>query len=83
MCGIQTDRREPVVKRGVWYIPSFSSRRKLYHVRMSGIFGRWVCDCPDWQNRRRLEGTNCKHIRIVKEIIDTWSMEELEGVEFK
>jgi len=50
---------------------------------MSGIFGRWVCDCPDWQNRRRLEGTDCKHIRIVKEIIDTWSMEELEGVEFK
>ena len=71
------------VIKGVWYIPSFSSRRKLYHVRMSGIFGRWACDCPDWQNRRRLDGTDCKHVAKVKEILDTWPMSKLEMIEYE
>ena len=70
----------PRVIRGIWHIPSFSSRRKLYHVRMSGIFGRWVCDCPDWQNRRRLDGTDCKHVSQVKEILNTWPMSRLEMI---
>ena len=83
MCCVQTDRREPRVVRGVWHIPSFSSRRKLYHVRLSGIFGRWVCDCPDWMHRRRLDGTDCKHVAQVKEILDTWPTSKLEMIEYE
>ena len=80
MRSIQTDRREPRVVKGVWHIPSFSSRRKTYHVRYSGIYGRWVCDCDDYYFRHANRNTDCKHVRQVKEIIDTWSMEELEAI---
>jgi hypothetical protein len=73
-------RHDMRVINGIWNIPSFSSRRKLYHVRHSGIFGRWVCDCPDWQNRRRLDDTDCKHVSQVKEILDTWPMSKLEMI---
>ena len=71
------------VKRGVWRIPSFSSKRKTYNVHYSGIYGRWCCDCPDWQNRRRLDGTNCKHVAQVIEIIDTWPMDKLKEIGYE
>ena len=80
MRGVQADRSKPTVTRGVWHIPSFSSRRKTYHVRYSSIYGRWVCDCDDYYFRHANKNTDCKHVRQVKEIIDTWSMEELEAI---
>ena len=83
MRSIQADRREPRVIKGIWHIPSFSSRRKQYHVRYSGIHGRWCCDCKDWQFRRQYDHTDCKHVAQVKEILDTWSIEELEEIEYE
>ena len=79
----RADRCETRVIRGVWHIPSFSSRRKTYHVRYSGIYGRWVCDCDDYYFRHANRNTDCKHVRQVKEIMDTWSMEELEEIEYE
>ena len=83
MRGVQADRREPIVKRGVWHIPSFSSRRKLYHVRYSGIYGEWCCDCPSWIYRHHDGRKECKHVSYVKEIIDTWPMSKLEMIKYE
>ena len=74
-------RMQPIkVIKGIWHIPSFSSRRKLYHVRYSGIYGEWCCDCKSWIYRHHDGRTDCKHVRFVKEIIDTWPMSKLEMI---
>ena len=57
-----------------------SSRRRVapYSVRCSGSFGRWICNCPDWWNRRIHTGEDCKHIKEVRAWLETASMKELE-----
>lgn len=47
-------------------VPSLSSRSAVYLVD-SHIGGRWRCTCPDYVMRRQYNGTDCKHIRLVKE----------------
>ena len=57
-----------------------SSRRRVapYSIRHSGTLGRWICNCPDWWNRKIHTGENCKHIKMVVEWLETASMKELE-----
>lgn len=47
-------------------VPSMSGSRSTYIVD-SHISGRWRCTCPDYKMRRQYNGTECKHIRAVKE----------------
>lgn len=47
-------------------VPSMSGNRATYIVD-SHISGRWRCTCPDYKMRRQYNGTDCKHIRAVKE----------------
>jgi len=47
-------------------VPSMSGRDTMYLVD-SHISGRWRCTCPDYVMRRQYNGTDCKHIRLVKE----------------
>ena len=53
-------------------VPSMSGNRTTYLVD-SHISGRWRCTCPDYVIRRQYNGTDCKHIRAVKEAQkDAW-----------
>lgn len=63
---------------GHFVVPSSRRRVAPYSVRYSGSFGRWICNCPDWWYRHIHDGTDCKHIKQVKEWLETASMEELE-----
>lgn len=47
-------------------VPSMSGNKTTYIVD-SHISGRWRCTCPDYKMRRQYNGTDCKHIRVVKE----------------
>lgn len=47
-------------------VPSMSGNRATYLVD-SHISGRWRCTCPDYVMRRQYNGTDCKHIRAVKQ----------------
>jgi hypothetical protein len=47
-------------------VPSMSGNKMTYFVD-SHISGRWRCTCPDYKMRRQYNGTDCKHIRVVKE----------------
>lgn len=47
-------------------VPSMSSRTVVYLVE-SHISDRLRCTCPDYVMRRQYNGTDCKHIRLVKE----------------
>lgn len=47
-------------------VPSMSGNKTTYLVD-SHISGRWRCTCPDYMMRRQYNGTDCKHIRAVKE----------------
>jgi hypothetical protein len=47
-------------------VPSMSGNKTTYLVD-SYISGRWRCTCPDYKMRRQYNGTDCKHIRVVKE----------------
>lgn len=38
---------------------------KVHDIDVSGH--RWTCDCGDWVFRREAAGTDCKHIRALKE----------------
>ena len=42
-----------------------SGRNTMYLVD-SHISSRWRCTCPDYVMRRQYNGTDCKHIRLVK-----------------
>src|SRR5581483_1349632 len=46
-------------------VPSMSGNKTTYFVD-SHISGRWRCTCPDYKMRRQYNGTDCKHIRVVK-----------------
>ena len=63
---------------GHFVVPSSRRRVAPYSVRYSGSFGRWICNCPDWWNRKIHTGEDCKHIKQVKEWLETASMTELE-----
>lgn len=56
-------------------VPSMSGSRTTYTVD-SHISGRWRCTCPDYVMRRQYNGTDCKHIRAVKEAQkDAWGQD--------
>jgi len=52
-----------------------------YELLYSRIMKRWLCSCPDYQLRRQAKGEDCKHIRKLKEILETASMKQLEEME--
>lgn len=53
-------------------VPSMSGRSAVYLVD-SHLSGRWRCSCPDYRMRRQYSGTDCKHIRVVREAQqDAW-----------
>jgi hypothetical protein len=47
-------------------VPSMSGRPVVYLVD-SHMSGMWRCSCPDYRMRRQYNGTDCKHVRAVKE----------------
>lgn len=47
-------------------VPSSSDPTTKYHIYV-GEGGRFECDCPDYQYRRKALGQDCKHIKMVKE----------------
>ena len=63
---------------GHFIVPSSRRRVASYSIRHSGTLGRWICNCPDWWHRGLRDNADCKHIRAVKEWLETASMEELE-----
>ncbi len=48
-------------------VPSMSGNKTTTYFVDSHISGRWRCTCPDHKIRRQYNGTDCKHIRVVKE----------------
>src|SRR3989344_4592381 len=50
-----------VVNKSTYFVPSQSNLNRKYKVTGAG-YGRWACNCPDFQNRH----LDCKHIISVK-----------------
>jgi uncharacterized Zn finger protein len=48
-------------------VPSERRSGITYAVMSNPVSGQWKCTCPDYVMRRRFNGTDCKHIRAVKE----------------
>ena len=65
-------------REGHFIVPSSRRRVAPYSVRFSGPMGRYICNCPDWLNRRMKTGEDCKHCKAVRTFLDTASMRELE-----
>ena len=64
--GSQQGGYDPEGWRNEGEVPSMSGNRATYLVD-SHISGRWRCTCPDYVMRRQYNGTDCKHIKAVKE----------------
>ena len=65
-------------REGHFIVPSSRRRVAPYSVRFSGMMGRYICNCPDWLNRKIKTGEDCKHCNAVRTFLDTASMKELE-----
>jgi hypothetical protein len=61
----------------IYKVPSHSNRSITYSVNFSSLLNRWVCNCPNWINRRMKEGTDCKHI---KELLSRLDEEEVKNM---
>lgn len=62
-------QQQPATDGGVLEgeVPSESQDGVTYTVMSDPASGRWKCTCPDYVMRRRFNGTDCKHIRAIKE----------------
>ncbi len=66
---LMVPQQQPATDGGVLEgeVPSESQDGVTYTVMSDPASGRWKCTCPDYVMRRRFNGTDCKHIRAVKE----------------
>ncbi|HEX7033700.1 MAG TPA: SWIM zinc finger family protein [Nitrososphaera sp.] len=59
-------------------VPPASHNGVRYAVMSCPASGQWKCTCPDYVVRRRFDGTDCKHIRAVKEAQQPLQQQEEE-----
>jgi hypothetical protein len=52
---------------------SESDRSKEYYVHFSKLTKRWECNCPNWLYRASKTGQNCKHVREVLSLLQTFA----------
>lgn len=64
---------------GYWGIQS-SRKRPAYLLYWAKSLKRWICTCPDFEYRRALAYSDCKHIKMLKNFLESASMEKLEEV---
>jgi len=59
--------RKPNIERTEkgYRVESTSKKGVFYHVTFSRALRFYVCDCPDFRNRRMQKGEICKHINAV------------------
>ena len=65
---------------GYWGIQS-TDTSKCYLIKWSNALARWMCECPDYQYRKAMNGQDCKHIKMLRAFIDKASLDDLRRLE--
>lgn len=64
---------------GYWGVQS-STKKPVYMIWWARSLKRWICTCPDFEYREVSRGKDCKHIKMLKNFLESASIEKLAEV---
>lgn len=64
---------------GYWGVQS-SKKKIIYLIYWAKSLQRWICTCPDFEYRKVSAGKDCKHIKMLRNFLESASIEKLAEV---